>query len=145
MSKKGNADKIAEFARKLNSAHNEWDKTPLGWLYYYEAKEQAQQELVDTLPESAYVEDFWRVVNGGGNWELRLLDAIQALHHGTPCQTCGAVKVKWPARNCDACIAEKKAKLDATKEQRKALRKRKRIKRKPKSVTKWKLTQLTRK
>ena len=103
-----NESKIAEFSRKLNQAYNDWDKTPLGWLVYFEAKEQAQQELIEQINEVAYVEDFWRIVNGG-NWEPRLLEAIQTLHHGTPCQTCGEVKVKWPARNCDACVAEKKA------------------------------------
>lgn len=142
---KSNADKIAEFARKLNSAKDKWDRTPLGWLAYYEAKDQAQQELIESLNEVAYVEDFWRIVNGGGNWELRLLEAIQSLYKGTPCQTCGEILVKWPLRNCESCIAEKKAKLDATKEQRKALRKRKRLKRKPKSERKWKLCQIKRK
>ena len=134
-----NEKRIAEFAQKIKNAYDDWDKTPIGWLRYYDAKIEARDELIERINEVAYVEDFWRIVNGSKDWEERLLDAIKALHRGTPCQSCGVVRVKWPMRNCDACIAEKKAKLDATKEQRKALRKRKRLKRKPKSIRKWKL------
>lgn len=142
--KLSNEEKIAEFGRKINWAHANWDQTLVGWLIYHEAKQQAYEELVEQLNEIAYIEGFWRIVSGGGDWELRLLEAIKALHKGTPCRSCGAAKVKWPDRNCETCIAAKRHKLEATKESRKALRKRKRLKTKPKSITKWKLCQTKR-
>ncbi len=127
---------IDQFARECIEAKENWDKTPLGWLHYYEQKQEAYDGLVERLPEAAYVENFWSIVTlGPEDWQQKLMDAVNQLHKGTLCRTCRATLVKWPIRNCDTCIAEKKMKLEATKESRKALKKRLRKKTKPKSMT----------
>lgn len=118
---------IHKFTVRYRKAREAWERSGGSyseWIQFYEEKADALDQLRESIPQIAGIDQFWTWI-GGITYELTeafIQEQVDKIRSGWPCFDCG-VNIKWPAQRCDKCAAAHKNDLEERREIAKRLKK----------------------